>query len=102
QRLLLDPGVTRLLPRQVLDIDEPGGELGADVHLWCSPTLTIFMVLVPPALPIGSPMVSTIRSPSFTTLFVTSTFSASRSSSSRSCPTYFTINGKTSRNSAQR
>ena len=26
----------------------------------CSPTLTIFMVLVPPALPKGSPMVSTI------------------------------------------
>src|SRR6185503_20649679 len=103
QRLLLDARVSGLLPRQTFDIDESGGKLGAEVHdLRCSPTLTIFMVLVPPALPIGSPMVSTIRSPSLTTLLSTSARSASCSSSSRSWPMYFTISGNTSRNSAQR
>src|SRR5258708_4561820 len=68
----------------------------------CSPTLTIFIVFVPPALPIGSPMVRTIRSPSLTAPLSTSTFSASCSSSSRSWPTYLTMSGNTSRNSAQR
>ena len=35
----------------------------------CSPTLTIFIVLVPPDLPIGSPNEITIRSPASTTPF---------------------------------
>src|SRR5262249_12404582 len=61
--------------------------------LLCSRTFTIFMVLVPPDLPMGSPMVSTMRSPGFTTPLATSTLSASASSSSRSWPTYFTISG---------
>ena len=52
----------------------------------CSPTRTIFMVLVPPEVPIGSPMVSTMMSPSCTAPCATSTFSASSSSSSRSRP----------------
>src|SRR6185503_7676503 len=104
QGLLLDAGVGGLLPRLMGYVDETRSELAhlaGRVHaLRFSPTLTIFMVLVPPDLPIGSPMVSTIRSPDFTTLFSTSTFSASRSNSSRSWPTYFTISGYTSRNSA--
>src|SRR3954471_13028811 len=91
QRLLLDAGIARLLPRHALQIDEARRELGWNLlsgshGLRCSPTLTIFMVFVPPDLPIGSPMVSTMMSPSFTTLCCTSTFSASRSSSSRSWP----------------
>src|SRR3982751_1547531 len=113
QHLLLDAGVARLLPRQVLRIDEARRERGRNVSgghglplrvygLRCSPTLTIFMVFVPPDLPIGSPMVRTMISPSFTTFCSTSTFSASCSSSSRSWPTYFTMIGKTSRKSAQR
>ncbi len=52
----------------------------------CSPTLTIFIVFVPPDLPIGSPNESTIRSPACTTPFSTSTRSASASSASRSWP----------------
>src|SRR5262245_31375923 len=101
QRLLLDAWVARLFPRHALDIEEMRSEFGSAVHaLRCSPTLTIFMVLVPPLLPIGSPMVRTMISPSFTTLFDTSTFSASRKSSSRSWPTYLTISGNTSRNRA--
>src|SRR6185295_14199946 len=111
QRLRLDPGKACFLPRQRGDIDEAARQrrqLGMVLRVrsqcvhgfLCSPTLTIFMVLVPPALPIGSPMVSTIRSPALHTLFSTSTLSASSSSSSRSWPTYFTISGKTSRNSA--
>src|SRR2546425_11649876 len=69
QRFGLDARVRRLFPGQALDVDEargPGRQVGAGHDLRCSPTLTIFIVLVPPALPIGSPMVSTIRSPSFT------------------------------------
>src|SRR5688500_15999433 len=102
QSLGLDARIAGLLPRQTLDVDEAGGKRrqvrlghdGSSVYgLRCSPTLTIFIVLVPPALPIGSPMVRTIRSPAFTTLFSPIAFSASRSSSSRSCPMYFTISG---------
>src|SRR5262245_42727421 len=100
---LLDAGVRRLLPRHALDVEEARCKFGSTIHAFrCSPTLTIFMVFVPPLLPIGSPMVSTMMSPCFTTLLATSTFSASCSSSSRSWPTYFTISGNTSRNSAQR
>src|SRR5204863_10111919 len=100
QRLLLDARVTGLLPRHVLDVQEAGCQLGSAVHgLVCSPTLTIFMVLVPPLLPIGSPMVRTMMSPSLTTLFCRSAFSASRNSSSRSWPTYLIISGNTSRKS---
>lgn len=51
-----------------------------------SPTRTIFMVLVPPDMPIGSPKDTTMRSPGSTMLFSTSTCSASSSSASRSCP----------------
>ena len=58
-----------------------------------SPTLTIFIVLVPPALPMGSPMVSTIRSPFCTRPARNSTPSASSSSSSRSRPAWVTISG---------
>src|SRR5262249_52156380 len=81
QRLLLDTRVGRFFPRQVFHIDKSGSEICTPVHdLRCSPTLTIFIVLVPPALPMGSPMVSTMMSPSFTTLLATSVFSASCSS----------------------
>ena len=104
QRLHLDAGEARFLPRQLRHLDEARRErrkarvvLRVRRHpahaLRCSPALTIFIVLVPPALPIGSPIVSTIRSPSLTTRFSNSTFSASISSSSRSWPTYFTISG---------
>src|SRR5258706_2249574 len=103
ERLLLDARVSSLLPRHTLDVQKVRSKLGSAVHgLVCSPTLTIFMVLVPPLLPIGSPMVRTMMSPSFTTLFCKSAFSASRKSSSRSWPTYLIISGNTSRKSAQR
>ena len=50
----------------------------------CSPTRTIFIVLVPPALPIGSPIVSTITSPGRTCPRSTSSSSAAMSTWSRS------------------
>ena len=53
-------------------------------HARCSPTRTIFIVLVPPDLPIGSPIVSTTRSPSRTSPFETRRASAASSTASRS------------------
>ena len=50
----------------------------------CSPTRTIFNVLVPPACPIGSPTVITIRSPRLTTPLSSSMRSALASAASRS------------------
>ncbi len=50
----------------------------------CSPTRTIFSVFVPPDLPIGSPIVSAIRSPFSTIPASSSRCSASSSSASRS------------------
>ena len=55
------------------------GRLGFWRRYRRSPTRTIFIVLVPPDLPIGSPIVSTIRSPRCTWPLSTSRSSAARS-----------------------
>ncbi len=57
-------------PLAAADVGEEPGVEGRGVHggssqaRRCSPTRTIFMVFVPPDLPMGSPMVTTMRSPS--------------------------------------
>src|SRR5262249_48122517 len=60
------------------------GRVGHHDYFKWLPTFTIFMVFVPPDCPMGSPMVSTMRSPCFTTPASTSTCSASASRVSRS------------------
>jgi hypothetical protein len=66
--------------------DQPvtSGQLSRCVQARCSPTFTIFIVLVPPDLPMGSPIVSTITSPGLTWPLATSRPSAASSTLSRS------------------